>query len=312
MMASVVRTCALFQAAAGLIAPTNKAWRAKCDASGVVSYHDFGLRVAVVEPPTHALHEPPAALETVVEDHNSAMAGSATLAAGAVAGAAKPVPKEDVPAVADGAVVTLPAGRAAARAQRDARAAAEAAEAPTLAPVVAEAPTAAPAVAEAPTLAPIVAEAPTHAPVVAEAPTPALAAAKPVPKEDAPAVAEAPTLAPVVAEAPAASPREDGPDAEPWEKGFRERRAAVYEAKTAPAKRAAVLASKKAKEEEAALIAAVAAKPVKTREIIAARGEGFSTTFGRLTGRWLWRRDAKKEAMKRPSYVTAKRRQGLR
>ena len=252
MMASVVRTCALFQAAAGLIAPTNKAWRAKCDASGVVSYHDFGLRVAVVEPPTHALHEPPAALETVVEDHNSAMAGSATLAAGAVAGAAKPVPKEDVPAVADGAVVTLPAGRAAARAQRDARAAAEAAEAPTLAPVVAEAPT------------------------------------------------------------PAASPREDGPDAEPWEKGFRERRAAVYEAKTAPAKRAAVLASKKAKEEEAALIAAVAAKPVKTREIIAARGEGFSTTFGRLTGRWLWRRDAKKEAMKRPSYVTAKRRQGLR
>ena len=294
MMASVVRTCALFQAAAGLIAPTNKAWRAKCDASGVVSYHDFGLRVAVVEPPTHALHEPPAALETVVEDHNSAMAGSATLAAGAVAGAAKPVPKEDVPAVADGAVVTLPAGRAAARAQRDARAAAEAAEAPTLAPVV------------------------------AEAPTPALAAAKPVPKEDAPAVAEAPTLAPIVAEAPthapvvaeaptpAASPREDGPDAEPWEKGFRERRAAVYEAKTAPAKRAAVLASKKAKEEEAALIAAVAAKPVKTREIIAARGEGFSTTFGRLTGRWLWRRDAKKEAMKRPSYVTAKRRQGLR
>ena len=282
MMASVVRTCALFQAAAGLIAPTNKAWRPKCDASGVVSYHDFGLRVAVVEPPTHALHEPPAALETVVEDHNSAMAGSATLAAGAVAGAAKPVPKEDVPAVADGAVVTLPAGRAAARAQRDARAAAEAAEAPTLAPVV------------------------------AEAPTPALAAAKPVPKEDAPAVAEAPTLAPVVAEAPAASPREDGPDAEPWEKGFRERRAAVYEAKTAPAKRAAVLASKKAKEEEAALIAAVAAKPVKTREIIAARGEGFSTTFGRLTGRWLWRRDAKKEAMKRPSYVTAKRRQGLR
>ena len=282
MMASVVRTCVLFQAAAGLIAPTNKAWRAKCDATGVVSYHDFGLRVAVVEPPTHVLHEPPAALETVVEDHNSAMAGSATLAAGAVAGAAKPVPKEDVPAVADGAVVTLPAGRAAARAQRDARAAAEAAEAPTLAPVVAEAPTAAPAVAEAPTLAPIVAEAPTHAPVVAEAPT------------------------------PAASPREDGPDAEPWEKGFRERRAAVYEAKTAPAKRAAVLASKKAKEEEAALIAAVAAKPVKTREIIAARGEGFSTTFGRLTGRWLWRRDAKKEAMKRPSYVTAKRRQGLR
>lgn len=252
MMASVVRTCVLFQAAAGLIAPTNKAWRAKCDATGVVSYHDFGLRVAVVEPPTHVLHEPPAALETVVEDHNSAMAGSATLAAGAVAGAAKPVPKEDVPAVADGAVVTLPAGRAAARAQRDARAAAEAAEAPTLAPVVAEAPT------------------------------------------------------------PAASPREDGPDAEPWEKGFRERRAAVYEAKTAPAKRAAVLASKKAKEEEAALIAAVAAKPVKTREIIAARGEGFSTTFGRLTGRWLWRRDAKKEAMKRPSYVTAKRRQGLR
>ena len=250
MMASVVRTCVLFQAAAGLIAPTNKAWRAKCDATGVVSYHDFGLRVAVVEPPTHVLHEPPAALETVVEDHNSAMAGSATLAAGAVAGAAKPVPKEDVPAVADGAVVTLPAGRAAARAQRDARAAAEA--------------------------------------------------------------AEAPTLAPVVAEAPAASPREDGPDAEPWEKGFRERRAAVYEAKTAPAKRAAVLASKKAKEEEAALIAAVAAKPVKTREIIAARGEGFSTTFGRLTGRWLWRRDAKKEAMKRPSYVTAKRRQGLR
>ena len=270
MMASVVRTCVLFQAAAGLIAPTNKAWRAKCDASGVVSYHDFGLRVAVVEPPTHVLHEPPAALETVVEDHNSAMAGSATLAAGAVAGAAKPVPKEDVPAVADGAVVTLPAGRAAARAQRDARAAAEAAEAPTATPVIAEAPTA------------------------------------------APAVAEAPTLAPVVAEAPAASPREDGPDAEPWEKGFRERRAAVYEAKTAPAKRAAVLASKKAKEEEAALIAAVAAKPVKTREIIAARGEGFSTTFGRLTGRWLWRRDAKKEAMKRPSYVTAKRRQGLR
>ena len=242
-----------------------------------------GLRVAVVEPPTHVLHEPPAALETVVEDHNSAMAGSATLAAGAVAGAAKPVPKEDAPAVADGAVVTLPAGRAAARAQRDARAAAEAAEAPTLAPVV------------------------------AEAPTPALAAAKPVPKEDAPTVAEAPTHAPV-AEAPtaAASPREDGPDPEPWEKGFRERRAAVYEAKTAPAKRAAVLASKKAKEEEAALIAAVAAKPVKTREIIAARGEGFSTTFGRLTGRWLWRRDAKKEAMKRPSYVTAKRRQGLR
>jgi hypothetical protein len=282
MMASVVRTCVLFQAAAGLIASTNKAWRAKCDATGVVSYHDFGLRVAVVEPPTHVLHEPAAALETVVEDHNSAMAGSATLAAGAVAGAAKPVPKEDVPAVADGAVVTLPAGRAAARAQRDARAAAEAAEAPTATPVI------------------------------AKAPTPALAAAKPVPKEDAPAVAEAPTPAPIVAEAPAASPKQDGPDAEPWEKGFRERRAAVYEAKTAPAKRAAVLASKKAKEEEAALIAAVAAKPVKTREIIAARGEGFSTTFGRLTGRWLWRRDAKKEAMKRPSYVTAKRRQGLR
>ena len=284
MMASVVRTCVLFQAAAGLIAPTNKAWRAKCDATGVVSFYDFGLRVAVVEPPTHVLHEAPAALETVVEDHNRAMAGSATLAAGAVAGAAKPVPKEDVPAVADGAVVTLPAGRAAARAQRDARAAAEAAEAPTATPVI------------------------------AKAPTPALAAAKPVPKEDAPVVAEAPTAAPVVAEAPtpAASPREDGPDAEPWERGFRERRAAVYEAKTAPAKRAAVLASKKAKEEEAALIAAVAAKPVKTREIIAARGEGFSTTFGRLTGRWLWRRDAKKEAMKRPSYVTAKRREGLR
>ena len=289
MMASVVRTCVLFQAAAGLIAPTNKAWRAKCDAAGVVSYHDFGLRVAVVEPPTHVLHgevaeqpfEPPAALETVVEEHNSAMAGSATLAARTVAGAAMPAPKEDVATVADGAVVTLPAGRAAARAQRDARAVAEAAEAPTAAPVVAEAPTPAPAVAEAPTPAPIVAEARTHAPVVAEAPT------------------------------AAASPREDGPDPEPWEKGFRERRA-VYEAKTAPAKRAAVLASKKAKEEEAALIAAVAAKPVKTREIIAARGEGFSTTFGRLTGRWLWRRDAKKEAMKRPSYVTAKRRQGLR
>ena len=282
MMASVVRTCVLFQAAAGLIAPTNKAWRAKCDATGVVSYHDFGLRVAVVEPPTHALHEPPAALETVVEEHNSAMAGSATLAAGAVAGAAKPVPKEDVPAVANGAVVTLPAGRAAARAQRDARAVAEAAEAPTAAPVVAEAPTA------------------------------ALVAVKPVPKEDAPVVAEVPTPTPVVAEAPAALPKQDVPDAEPWERGFRERRAAVYEAKTAPAKRAAVLASKKAKEEEAALIAAVAAKPVKTREIIAARGEGFSTTFGRLTGRWLWRRDAKKEAMKRPSYVTAKRREGLR
>ena len=69
MAAAIVRTCVLFQAAAGLVGP--KAWRARCD---VVSYHDFGLRA---EPsPTEPL-EPSAALDPVTD---RALARTAALA----------------------------------------------------------------------------------------------------------------------------------------------------------------------------------------------------------------------------------------
>ena len=50
---------------------------------------------------------------------------------------------------------------------------------------------------------------------------------------------------------------------------------------------------------KAARLAAVAAIPVTSREILAAREEsGAVATLGRLAGRWLWRRDARKKAMK--------------
>ena len=69
MAAAIVRTCVLFQAAAGLVGP--KAWRARCD---VVSYHDCGLRA---EPsPTEPL-EPSAALDPVTD---RALANTAALA----------------------------------------------------------------------------------------------------------------------------------------------------------------------------------------------------------------------------------------
>ena len=61
----------------------------------------------------------------------------------------------------------------------------------------------------------------------------------------------------------------------------------------------AALAAAKAAADEAARLAAVAAIPVTSREILAAREEsGAVATLGRLAGRWLWRRDARKKAMK--------------
>ena len=61
----------------------------------------------------------------------------------------------------------------------------------------------------------------------------------------------------------------------------------------------AALAAAKAAADEAARLAAVAAIPVTSREILAAREEsGAIATLGRLAGRWLWRRDARKKAMK--------------
>ena len=61
----------------------------------------------------------------------------------------------------------------------------------------------------------------------------------------------------------------------------------------------AALAAEKAAADEAARLAAVAAIPVTSREILAAREEsGAVATLGRLAGRWLWRRDARKKAMK--------------